>query len=220
MVYLSKFFFMKKLVVVFCLLMWGVSSAVEARELNSLFNTPHKKAGGSGFDKTRLLIGPGIGAGAGYRAFSIYLAPTVAYMFHENFNAGMTLGFNYFQQAEDYTNPLTNATETFKHKFPGYSVSVFARYIFKDFLMLNFEPELNNTKFIKDYDLDLNTGKIFEISQRATIPSVLAGVGYVQRFGNSYSFISLNYDLLQNPNSRYYQTLDYRFGVMLQLFNH
>lgn len=174
----------------------------------------------SGFDKTRLLLGPGIGAGAAYRAFSINFAPTLGYAFHENFNAGVTLGFNYFQQAEDYTNPITNTLETFKHKYPGYSFSIYARYLVKNFLMLNFEPEMNNIKFVKDYKWDLNTGKIIENSQRTTIPSVLVGVGYMQRFGQySYSYISLNYDLLQNPNSRYYQTLDYRFGVMIQLFN-
>lgn len=211
---------MKKILFINCLLFWVLATLAEPALTDRTFALPAKKSKSGSFDKSRLLLGPGIGAGAGYRAFSIYIAPSLAYAFHENFNAGMTLGFNYFQQAEDYTNPLTNATETFKHKFPGYSMSVFARYIFKDFLLVNFEPELNNIKFVKDYDLDLNTGKIVEISQRTTIPSVLAGIGYVHRFGNSYSFISLNYDLLQNPNSRYYQTLDYRFGVMIQLFNH
>jgi hypothetical protein len=181
---------------------------------------PTKKAQKSGaFDRTRLLFGGGIGAGAGYRAFSVYLAPSLGYAFTDNFTAGATLGFNYLQQAEDYTNPITNATETFKHKFPGYSFSIYARYIIKNFLLLNFEPELNNVKFVRDYSLNLTTGKIIENAQRTTIPSVLAGIGYVQRFGRGYSFVSLNYDLLQNPNSRYYQTLDYRFGIMFQLFN-
>lgn len=173
----------------------------------------------AGFDKTRLLIGPGIGAGAGYRAFSINLAPSVAYAFHENFNAGATLGFNYFQQSEDYNNYLTNMPETYKHKYPGYSFSVFARYLLKNFLLFNFEPELNNVKY-ETISLDYNTGKLIGHPQRLTIPSVLVGIGYAQRFGDySYSFISLNYDLVQNPNARYYQTLDYRFGVMIQLFN-
>ncbi|MBK7588906.1 MAG: hypothetical protein IPI22_11560 [Bacteroidetes bacterium] len=180
-------------------------------------NQPKKN---TGFDKSRLLLGPGIGAGAAYRAFSINLSPTIGYAFHENFNAGVTLGFNYFQQAEDYTNPVTNALETYKYKYPGYSFSVYGRYLLKNFLLFNFEPELNNVKFVKGYSIDWTTGKPIENKQRITIPSVLVGIGYMQRFGQySYSFISLNYDLIQNPNSRYFQTLDYRFGVMIQLFN-
>jgi hypothetical protein len=186
--------------------------------LASQYGKPKKKT--SGFDKTRLLLGPGIGAGAAYRAFSFNLSPTVGYAFNENFNAGVTLGFNYFQQAEDYTNPITNKLETFRYKYPGYSFSVYARYLLKQFLMFNFEPEINNVKFVKGYSIDLVTGKIIENKQRITVPSVLVGLGYMQRFGKySYSFISLNYDLVQNPNARYYQTLDYRFGLMIQLFN-
>lgn len=174
----------------------------------------------SNFDKNRLLIGPGLGAGAAYRAFSFNISPTIGYAFHQNFNAGATIGFNYFQQAEDYTNPLTGKLETFKHKYPGYSFSLFARYLFKNFLMINFEPEINNVKYLKDYHWDLSTGKYMESYFRKTIPSVLVGVGYMQRFSNyGYSFISINYDLVQNPNSRYFQTLDYRFGVMIPIFN-
>ncbi|MCC7029663.1 MAG: hypothetical protein IT257_05100 [Chitinophagaceae bacterium] len=209
---------MKKMIVVYLFTL--VSTFAVASPGIGLSHLPSKKGQKTtGLDRTRLLFGGGIGAGAGYRAFSIYLAPSLGYAFTDNFTAGATLGFNYFQQAEDYTNPVTYATETFKHKYPGYSFSIYARYIIKNFLLLNFEPELNNVKFVRDYSVNLTTGKIIENAQRTTIPSVLAGVGYVQRFGRGYSFVSLNYDLLQNPNSRYYQTLDYRFGIMFQLFN-
>lgn len=184
------------------------------------FNTIPSKKKNSTFDKTRLLLGPGIGAGAAYRAFSFNISPSLGYAFTENFNAGATLGFNYFQQAEDYQNPISNQLETFKHKYPGYSFSIYARYLIKNFLMINFEPELNNVKFVKDYHYNLQTGKIIENSIRKTIPSVLVGVGYMQRFSRyGYSFISINYDLVQNPNARYYQTLDYRFGLMIPIFN-
>ncbi len=203
------------LLVLFCCQSFAIPTELG---LSSQLGKPKKKS--SGFDKTRLLLGPGIGAGAAFRAFSINISPTLGYAFNENFNAGVTLGFNYFQQAEDYTNPITNKLETFKYKYPGYSFSVYARYLLKQFLMFNFEPEINNVKFVKSYSLDLVTGRPIENKQRITIPSLLLGVGYMQRFGQySYSYLSLNYDLVQNPNSRYYQTLDYRFGLMIQLIN-
>lgn len=211
---------MKKIIFAFLLFFTGLQVIGAPNEFGLANPISQKNKNTTGFDKTRLLLGPGIGAGAAYRAFSIYLAPSLGYAFHENFNAGVTLGFNYFQQSIDYVNPVTNAVETYKYKDPGYSFSIFARYLIKNFLMLNFEPELNNVKFVSDHQYHPTTGKVMEVKQRITIPSVLAGIGYMQRFGNyGYSFISLNYDLVQNPNSRYYQTLDYRFGIMIQLFN-
>lgn len=211
---------MKKIISILALVIMYNHIVASPNELGLSKISPKQNKKTSGFDKTRLLLGPGIGAGAAYRAFSINLSPTLGYAFHENFNAGVTLGFNYFQQAEDYTNPITNALETYKYKYPGYSFSIYARYLLKNFLLFNVEPELNNVKFVKSYSLNLVTGRPIENKQRITIPSFLVGVGYMQRFSDyGYSYISLNYDLVQNPNSRYYQTLDYRFGVMIQLFN-
>lgn len=184
---------------------------------HSLFQKKKKKTGA--IDKSRILFGPGIGLGAGYRSFSLNLSPSVAYCFTDKFHAGVTLGFNYFQQAEDYTNILTGAKETYKFKFPGYTFSAYARYIAFRSLLLNFEPEISNVKYIKNYGYDLTTGKLAVVSDRLTIPSVLVGVGYAQRWGNyGYSYIMVAYDLVQNPNARYYQTLDYRFGVMINLW--
>lgn len=183
----------------------------------SLFQKKKKKS--SAIDKSRILFGPGIGIGAGYRSFSLNLSPSVAYCFTDKFHAGVTLGFNYFQQAEDYTNLLTGVKETYKFKFPGYTFSAYARYIAFRSLLLNFEPEISNVKYIKSYGYNPATGKLAVVSDRLTIPSVLVGVGYAQRWGTyGYSFIMVAYDLVQNPNARYYQTLDYRFGVMINLW--
>lgn len=173
----------------------------------------------SGIDKSRILIGPGIGIGAGNRSFSINLSPSVAYCFSPNFHAGTTLGFSYFQAAEDYRNLLTGQPETFKYKFPSYSWSVFGRYILANMFILNVEPEINNTKFVKDYSFSPVTGKIIESSQRIFVPSLLLGAGYCQRIGDyGYTAILAGYDVIQNPNARYYQTLDVKFAIMLDLF--
>lgn len=204
---------MKKYFIWSCLLMMPFIVTAEP----SL--TGNKKKN-SGFDKRRILIGPGLGAGAAQNAFSFNISPSVAYAFHENFYAGTTLGFNYYQLTERYQNYLTFEPEVFKHKYIGYTWSIFARYMLKNFLLVNFEPEINNSKFVRDYLIDWNTGKIKESKTRVTVPSLLVGLAYLQRFGQyGHTFFGVNYDLLQNPNSRYYQTLDMRFGIMLQLFN-
>lgn len=180
--------------------------------------TPQRKKSGN-FDKTRLLIGPGIGFGAGNRSFSLNLSPSVAYCFSEQFHLGTTLGFSYFQAADDYTNILNGQRETYKFRIPSYSWSVFGRYIIANSFVINVEPELNNTKFIKDYEYDLNTGKIVENSTRIFVPSLLLGAGYAQRLGQyGYTAIIAGYDVIQNPNARYYQTIDIRFAIMLELF--
>lgn len=179
---------------------------------------PAKKKKG-GLDKSRILIGPGIGIGAGNRSFSLNLSPSVAYCFSNNFHAGTTLGFSYFQAAEDYRNLLTGEPETFKYKFPSYSWSIFGRYILGNMFILNVEPEINNTKFVQDYSFSPVTGKIVESSRRIFVPSLLLGAGYCQRLGDyGYTAILAGYDVIQNPNARYYQTIDVRFAIMLDLF--
>lgn len=179
-----------------------------------------KKKSSSSFDKRKLLLGPGIGFGAGYRAFSFNLSPSVAYCFTPNFHTGATLGFNYFQTAEDYTNPVTNLPDVFKHKYPAYSFSVYARYLIANMFILNVEPEINNTKFVNSYSYNISTGKIIEKSQRLFVPSFLVGGGYAQRISDyGYTYLMVCYDLVQNPNARYYQTLDFRAGIMISLWN-
>ncbi|MBL7764793.1 MAG: hypothetical protein JNJ58_01770 [Chitinophagaceae bacterium] len=182
---------------------------------------PKKKKKNSGnFDKTRLLLGPNLGFGAGSRAFSINLAPSLAYCLTDNFYVGTTLGFNYYQEAFDYNNVVTGQKETFKFKIPAYSFSIYARYMVRNFLILNVEPEMNWTKFVYQPSYNLQTGKLEDQSTRLLVPSLLLGAGYMQRFGNyGHTYLMVLYDLVQNPNSRYYQTLDFRFGVMLSLWN-
>ncbi len=173
----------------------------------------------SKIDKTRILLGPGLGFGAASRAFSINLAPSVAYAFTDNFNVGATLGFNYYQQAFDYQNLLTLEKETYKYKLPAYSFSVFARYLIGDMFIIGFEPELNNTKLIADPEYNLNTGRLQDVSRRIFVPSVLVSGGLIQKMSDlSYYYVMIGYDLVQNPNARYYQTLDYRVGIMVQLW--
>ena len=217
---------MKKLFFAMFLLTTALQVIANPSESFSLYNSiqKKKKKKDTAFDRTRLLLGGGGGFGAGFRAFSINVTPSIAYCITDNFNIGTTIGFNYYQQAEDFqyfnttTNQVTDAT--FKYKYPGYSFSIFARYIIAERFMLNFEPEMTNVKVVKDYDVNQANGKVTEDKYRLNISSVLAGIGYVQKISDlGYSYVMVCYDLTQNPNARYYQTFDYRAGIMMNLFN-
>lgn len=217
---------MKKLFFAMFLLTTALQVIANPSESFSLYNSiqKKKKKKDTAFDRTRLLLGGGGGFGAGFRAFSINVTPSIAYCITDNFNIGTTIGFNYYQQAEDFqyfnttTNQVTDAT--FKYKYPGYSFSIFARQIIAQRFMLNFEPEMNNVKVVKDYDVNPSNGKVTEDKYRLNISSVLAGIGYVQKISDlGYSYVMVCYDLTQNPNARYYQTFDYRAGIMMNLFN-
>ncbi len=208
---------MNKLLFILCILVASNIHAETNNSQSSSYIAPKKKQT-SGFDKRRLLIGPGLGFGAGNRAFSFNISPSLGYALTDNFNVGTTLGFNYYQASENYINPITQANEVFKYKYPAYSFSLWARYLIGNYLIVNFEPEINNTKFVESYSFT-NSGKIVEKSRRLMVPSVLVGAGYPQRIGNyGYSYFMVCYDLIQDPNARYYQTLDIRLGIMLNLW--
>jgi hypothetical protein len=209
---------------VLCLL--GALGSSAYTELSVGLMPIKKKKSLGQYDKKNWLIGPNLGLGGGRQSFSIYLAPTMAYAFTEKFHIGSTLGFNYFQQTFFYNNYINNLPERYRYKLPVYSLSAFGRYHIANMLVLNVEPQLTWAKFISNFpatqpsDFDMNTGLFVEKKQRALIPSFLVGGGYAQHIGrNAYSFMMVNYDLIQNPNSIYFNTLDIRFGLLLDLFN-
>lgn len=219
---------MKKLLFALFLLSTTLNVVANPAENISLYNSIQKKKSKKkqqgGFDRTKLLIGGTGGFNAGYRMLSINLAPSVAYCFTNNFHVGASLGFNYFQQGEDFqyfnTTTQQTANSSYKYKYPGYSFSVFARYIIAQRFMLNFQPEINNLKIVKNYTVNSTNGKVIEDSYRLNVSSILAGIGYVQRLSEyGYYYVMICYDLKQNPNARYYETFDYRAGIMVSLFN-
>ncbi|MBU3676471.1 MAG: hypothetical protein FGM54_04720 [Chitinophagaceae bacterium] len=199
---------------------------LKVAQAHSDFSLMPKKKKVSGYDRRNWLFGPNIGLGGGSTWFSLYLAPTMAYAFTEKFHVGSTLGINYYQQTIRYSNRLTNIPERYRLKLPVYSLSTFARYHIANMLMVSVEPQLSLSKFVTNLNnfgnpanFNSSTGKFVEQKQWAILPSFWVGGGYAQRFGrNAYSFMTINYDLVQNPNA-IIGPLDFRFGVMLDLFN-
>lgn len=184
------------------------------------FEYPHKKKKKTFFQKENILIGPGLGFGATQNAFSFNISPSIAYSFSNYFYAGVTLGFNYYQEKVSAYNFYTNQTEIYRYKIPSYNFSIYARAIVMNWLILNFEPVLMNVKTFTTFPYaDPVTKKLTADYYRLTIPSLLVGAGYCQHYSErSHLYYMACYDVAQNPNSPYFGTLAMRIGLMLTLF--
>jgi hypothetical protein len=82
------------------------------------------------------------------------------------------------------------------------------------------EPKINNVKRLTDLTYDPQTLKVKEVAYRTTTPSFLVGIGFVQgNIRDAHYATSILYDVIQNPNSPYYQTIAFKFGMYFPLFN-
>ncbi len=178
------------------------------------------------FDKNKLFVGGGLGAGSFGQGFFAAASPTVGYRFTDKLHAGMSLGFNYFSSRDQYNNFNNNNIETFKRRGMHYTLNLFTRYFVHRNFFLQAQPEYNNFKFFNsnpynlfNEDIDWDTGKIKEDFTRLGVPSFLVGAGYAQQMGSgSYLMFSIMYDLVQNPNSPYYRQPVFGGGIALGLF--
>ncbi|MFI5135756.1 MAG: hypothetical protein ACHQD9_07875 [Chitinophagales bacterium] len=126
----------------------------------------------------------------------IAIAPQVGYRFTNNLTAGV--GFNYQYYQDNYYNYHTNV----------YGGLIFARYNVYKGLFLEGDFEDNN---LDVYNVDINTGNYF--LTRQWVPSLLLGGGYSGGGSHGGFYISILYDVLQNPNSPYYGIPVIRAGV-------
>lgn len=154
----------------------------QAREGGFESTTPKIKKKGS-FDASRLRFGGGIGASFGNITY-IDLSPTVGYMITENFIAGITGRYIYYEE-----------------KIPGYKFStnmygggVYTEYFILQNITLHAEYELLNMEDLRH----------FERNRRINVSSLLLGGGYRMLIGNrSFASILLLYNVLEDENSVY-----------------
>ena len=150
----------------------------------------------------RIFVGGGIAATFGTVTY-VGLAPVVGYQVTPKLMAGIGISYYYYQDNR-YAPPYKNSI---------YGGMLFSRYmIFKGlYAEANFEE---NSQVV--YALDPTNGNI--LTQREWIPSLLLGGGYSQSMGrNSAVFISILYDVIQNPNSQYYKIPVIRAGFGIGL---
>jgi len=137
----------------------------------------------------RLFFGGNLGLSFGSLTY-VNVSPIVGYRFSEKFGAGLGPAYSYFSDNRD---------KNYKYSTNTYGGRLFGQYLVMDNLMLYSEYELINIEVP-----DLLYTKLI----RENVSSLFVGGGYMQRFGNGNSGVSLmllynimesDYNIYQNP---------------------
>lgn len=169
-------------------------------------------------DPDRLIIGGwglfGIGAGV----TNVGITPILGYRITDNFSAGIGFGYQYLR-IKDYfsvivnSNPLQEELRPLNAHF--YAPSVWARHIIWNNIFAHVEYEHNISTF-KEYTNDFTQFPPPIITKKTTInvPCLLVGGGLRQPISDRASMIFMvMYDVLQNENSPYRNTIAVRVGI-------
>ena len=119
-----------------------------------------------------------------------------------------------YKVSDDWSVGLGGSYYYYRDKYYNYSTSIYggllmSRYIVYKGLFVEGDFEENNQDALTIVDPIAGT---FTLS-RKWIPSLLLGGGYSQSIGGrSAFFISILYDVIQNPNSQYYRIPVIRAG--------
>ncbi len=173
-----------------------------------------KKEPVKGFDPSRLIFGGGFifGIGSGYTNLGI--SPVVGYAITDKFSAGIGLGYQYFKFDIPVVDQFNTPIASYKFKTSIYTGSVWARYLVFQNIFVHVQPEINSLEIQSSNPYFDANGNIQIDKTRTTVPSLLAGIGLRQPISNRVSILAMAlYDILQEPNSPYRNTIDLRIGV-------
>ncbi|MCX6296864.1 MAG: hypothetical protein NTX97_12540 [Bacteroidetes bacterium] len=132
----------------------------------------------------KVFIGGNIGLQFGTVTFAD-ISPLVGYKFTDKISAGLGVTYQYYHYKDRYYDFETNV----------YGGRIFGRYNFTDYLFGHLEYEYLNLEAFDFY------------RRRVDVGSLLAGAGYIQRFGRNsgisamilYNFTESVYTPYQNP---------------------
>lgn len=137
----------------------------------------------------RLFFGGNLGLSFGSLTF-INISPTVGYRFSDRFGAGLGPAYSYYSDNRD---------KKYRYSTNTYGGRLFGQYMLLENLMLYSEYEMINVEV---------PNLLFTKLVRRNISSLFVGGGYLQRFGNGNSGISLmllynvmesDYNIYENP---------------------
>lgn len=200
------------------LLSFSVSSIHAQEVYNSSGRTDRQvkqkqKEKEGGFDPSRIVFGGGLGAAFG-TVTNISVSPVVGYRFTDNLFAGVGFGYQYVRIKDAYLVPNynTGALESHPLKASIYTPSLWARYVIWNNIFAHAEYEHNFMSF-KEYEPDPVTGGIRSFNNKDDVPCLLLGGGLRAPITDRASFLIMAlYDVLQDPNSPYRNTISFRFG--------
>lgn len=147
--------------------------------------------------KDRITLGGDVGLAFGTYTY-IRLAPRLGYLVSDRFTVGAGPSYTYYNDSR-----YTPAFET-----SIYGGSVFAQYFVLESIFLHTEFEGLNLEVLKPHPLEDRY-----VTSRTTIPIWFVGGGFSERTaGGSGFFVSVLYDLIQDPYSPYPNNLSIRVG--------
>ena len=169
----------------------------------------------TGFDPSRIIVGGGLGLGFGDGYFYGSISPIAGYKISDHFAAGVGLSYQYYSNKNELAyDQYGYPVGTYIRKSSLYSASLWGRYIIWKNLFAQVQPELLNADDYSNAYID-NNNKLVNV-KRQWVPATLVGLGIRQPITDRASLILLAmYDVIQDPNTPYYKTIDIRFGFNL-----
>lgn len=170
-------------------------------------------------DPDRLIFGGWGLFGIGSGITNIGVTPILGYKITDQFSAGIGFGYQYLH-IKNYntviTDPTTGAEEYKPLQANIYSPSVWARHIIWNNVFAHAEYEHNifsQTSYTNDYT-KYGEYPIIKDKQSINVPCMLVGAGLRQPLGDRASIVFMAlYDVLQDKNSPYRNTIAIRLGV-------
>lgn len=215
---------MKKLLCLFVLGALLHTSSATAQDVYSSSGKPLNKQetnvkSDKLIDPSRFIVGGWFVFGMGNGFFNAGLTPVFGYRITDNFSAGIGFGYQYFRIKENnlvITDPNTGAQEFRPLNANIYSPSVWTRYVIWNNIFAHVEYEhniFNQTYYDNDFT-QYGTVPVVKVKESINVPSLLVGGGLRQPISDRTSFIIMGlYDVLQEKNSPYRNTLAIRLGI-------
>ena len=147
-----------------------------------------------GFDATNLFTGGSVSFGLGFssynKSFLAGINPHFGYTFAKWIDAAFVINFQYYSARGIYND---------KYRSTTYGPGIFTRIYPVRFLFIQAQPEYN---FIKQKYIPVS-GTSLKDNLRVT--SLLLGAGYTSSRSdkNSFTYLSILFDVLKNPYSPY-----------------
>ncbi|MBW7913480.1 MAG: hypothetical protein H3C54_07240 [Taibaiella sp.] len=171
-------------------------------------------------DPSRIIVGGWGLFGIGSGVTNLGITPILGYRITDEFSAGIGFGYQYLR-IKDYFSVITNPDPLVEERRSlnahFYSPSVWTRYVIWNNIFAHAEYEHNISSY-KEHTNDFTKfpPPPMTINKTVSVPCLLLGGGLRQPIGERSSFVFMAlYDVLQNVNSPYRNTIAIRVG-----FNH
>lgn len=166
-------------------------------------------------DPSRIIVGGWGLFGIGSGVTNVGITPILGYRITENFSAGIGFGYQYLR-IKDYFLVYTGISSSESRPLNAhfYSPSVWARHVIWSNIFAHAEYEHNISSY-KEHTNDFTQypPPPLTINKTVNVPCLLLGGGLRQPVGERSSFVFMAlYDVLQNVNSPYHNTIAIRVG--------